>query len=259
MVIDANSGKVQTVAANNFAVDRSNTAITPSASIKQIVDNYKTLVQPIANRIIGSITATLSRTNNAAGESAMGDIIADAQLVATKDPGFGDAAIAFMNPGGVRADLSYASSTAGEGDGNVTFGEAFTVQPFGNSLVTMTLTGAQIETLLEQQFTGCTNGQAFNRILSASEGFSYMWSASGAACDKVDPNSIMLNGVAVDPEASYRVTVNSFLADGGDLFTVLIQGTNRLGGAQDSDALEAYFTANSPLAPGASDRIQLLP
>jgi len=259
MEINAKSGKVQRVVANNFAIDRTNAAITPNAAIKQIVDNYKTLVQPIANRIIGRITATLSRTNNAAGESALGDVIADAQFEATKNPGFGDAVVAFMNPGGVRADLTYLSSAAGEGDGNVTFGEAFTVQPFGNSLVTMTLTGAQIETMLEQQFVGCTNNQSFNRILSASEGFSYSWSLSGAACDKVDPNTIKLNGVVIDPAANYRVTVNSFLADGGDLFTVLSQGTNRLGGAQDSDALEAYFSSNSPVAPGALDRIQQVP
>jgi len=123
----------------------------------------------------------------------------------------------------------------------------------------MTLTGAQIETMLEQQFVGCTNNQSFNRILSASEGFSYSWSLSGAACDKVDPNTIKLNGVVIDPAANYRITVNSFLADGGDLFTVLSQGTNRLGGAQDSDALEAYFSSNSPVAPGALDRIQQVP
>jgi 5'-nucleotidase len=259
MLINANSGKVQSVTANNFAVDRTNAAITPNAAIKQIVENYKTLVQPIANRIIGSITKDLTKTNNAAGESAMGDVIADAQLDATKAAGFGDAVIAFMNPGGVRADLTYLSSIAGEGDGNVTFGEAFTVQPFGNSLVTLTLTGAQIETLLEQQFTGCPNNQPFNRILSPSAGFTYTWSATGSACDKVDPASIKLNGVVIDPVANYRVTVNSFLADGGDTFSVLIQGTNRLGGAQDSDALEAYFTANSPVAPGVLDRVQLLP
>jgi len=164
-----------------------------------------------------------------------------------------------MSPGGVRVDLTFLSSSAGEGDGNVTFGEAFTVQPYCNSLVTLTLTGTQIETLLEQQFRGCTNNQPFNRILSASQGFSYAWSLTGPACDKIDSTSIKLNNVVIDPQASYRVTVNSFLADGGDLFSVLVQGTNRLGGAQDSDALEAYFAANSPVAPGALDRIPQLP
>jgi 5'-nucleotidase len=259
VVIDARSGKARSINPVNVVVDRTNATIAPDADIKLIVDNYKTLVQPIANRIIGSITATLSRTANAAGESAMGDVIADAQLAATKAAGFGDAVVAFMNPGGVRADLTFASSSAGEGDGNVTFGEAFTVQPFGNSLVTLTLTGAQIEELLEQQFTGCLNNQPFNRILSVSEGFSYEWDSLGAACDKINPAKIKINGIVVDPGANYRVTVNSFLADGGDNFKVLLQGGNRLGGAQDSDALEAYFTANSPVSPGVSDRILRLP
>jgi 5'-nucleotidase len=145
----------------------------------------------------------------------------------------------------------------GEGDGNVTYGEMFTVQPFGNNLVTLSLTGAQIDTLLEQQFVGC--GQSSNRILQVSNGFTYTWSTSGGACDKVDPASIMFNGVTIDPNATYRVTVNSFLADGGDNFFVLVQGTNRLGGEVDTDALEKYFQAFSPVAPGPQNRITVVP
>jgi 5'-nucleotidase len=194
---------------------------------------------------------------NAAGESALGDVIADAQLDATDDAGFGDAVVAFMNPGGIRADLTFPSSPAGEGDGNVTYGEAFTVQPFGNSLVTMSLTGTQIDTLLEQQFVGC--GQTSNRILQVSAGFSYTWSASGAACSKVDPSTIKINGVTVNPSGVYRVTVNSFLADGGDNFIVLKEGTSRLGGDVDVDALDDYFQTHSPVAPGPQNRITLVP
>ncbi len=259
MALDPYTGRVKSIKPVNVAVDRTNAAITPNSDIKKIVDNYKTLVQPIANRTIGKITETLLRTANAAGESAMGDVIADAQFTATKAPGFGNAVVAFMNPGGVRADLTFASSITGEVDGNVTFGEAFTVQPFGNSLVTLGLTGAQIEELLEQQFTGCPNAQPFDRILSVSEGFSYEWDSLAAACDKINPNSIKINGVVVDPAANYRVTVNSFLADGGDNFKVLTLGGNRLGGAQDSDALEAYFATNSPVSPGLLNRIKRLP
>ena len=222
-----------------------------------LIAKYNGIAAPIANRVIGQVTQTITRTSNAAGESALGDVIADAQLYATKDPGFGDAVVAFMNPGGIRADLTYASSV-GEGDGNVTYGEMFTVQPFGNSLVTMTLTGAQIETLLEQQFPGCTNNQAPNRVLQVSNGLTYRWSQSAPACDKVDPASIFLNGVMIVPTASYRVTVNSFLADGGDNFLVLKEGTNRLGGEVDTDAFEKYFQASSPVAPGPQDRIGLV-
>jgi 5'-nucleotidase len=162
-----------------------------------------------------------------------------------------------MNPGGVREDLAYFGSQAGEGDGNVTYGEMFVTQPFGNNLVTMTLTGAQIDSLLEQQFTGC--GQTSNRILQVSNGFTYAWSLSAPACGKVDPASIKIHGVTIDPLRSYRVTVNSYLADGGDQFTVFLQGTHRLGGDVDNDAFEKYLAAFSPVAPGPQNRITQVP
>ena len=248
--VDRAKKQVTAIAIDNKIVTRD---VAADTGITALIDRYNAIAAPIANRVIGSITADITRSANAAGESALGDVIADGQLDATDDPGFGDAVVAFMNPGGIRADLTYASSTAGEGDGNVTYGEMFTVQPFGNSLVTMTLTGAQIERLLEEQFAPCTLGT--NRILQVSEGFAYTWNAAGGTCDKVDPALITINGVPVDPLASYRVTVNSFLADGGDSFPILTQGTNRLGGEVDTDAFEKYFAANSPVPPGPQNRI----
>jgi 5'-nucleotidase len=254
MTIDRTTGEVVSMAANNLVVTRD---VTPAPLLTALINKYQTLVAPLANRVIGTITADITRTNNGAGESALGDVIADAQLDATNDPGFGDAVAAFMNPGGIRADLVYAQISGGEQPGEVTYGEAFTVQPFGNSLVTMDLTGTQIDTLLEQQFVGC--GQTSNRILQVSNGFTYSWSLSAPACSKVDPSTIKINGVTIDPNAIYRVTVNSFLADGGDNFSVLRQGTNRLGGAVDLDALSDYFAAHSPVAPGPQNRITQVP
>lgn len=266
LTVDTVTGHVTAVSASNFVVNRNDPTVTRNAAIGAIVTNYANIAAPIANRVIGTITADITRTVNAAQESALGDVIADAQLDATNDPGFGDAVVAFMNPGGIRADLTFTSSVAGEGNGNVTYGEAFTVQPFGNSLVTLTLTGAQLHTLLEQQFTGCTVGypvgqtpQPFNRVLQVSAGFSYAWKEKGTPCDNVDPASMMLNGEQVDMTKSYRVTVNSFMADGGDQLFVLREGTNRLGGAVDLDALEAYFNAQGTVAPGPQNRIQLAP
>ena len=254
LTLDRTTGEVVTMAAENKIVTRT----VPKASpLTALLAKYSAIAAPLANRPVGSITADIRRAINAAGESALGDVIADGQLAATTDPALGGAVVAFMNPGGIRADLTYASSPAGEGDGIVTYGEIFTVQPFGNSMVTMTLTGAQIERLLEEQFAGCTLASA--RILQVSAGFTYTWKASGPVCDKVDPATIMLNGSVIDPAASYRVTVNSFLADGGDSFPILVQGTNRLGGAVDTDAFEAYFAANSPVAPGPQNRITLIP
>jgi 5'-nucleotidase len=248
LTIDKRSGNPVQIAVENriatrdVALDRSQT---------RLIAEYNEIAAPLANRVIGSITADITRTANAAGESALGDVIADAQFDATDDPGFGDAVAAFMNPGGIRADLTYVSSSAGEGDGNVTYGEAFTVQPFGNSLVTMTLTGAQIDAVLEQQFDNPAAGQM--RILQVSEGFTYTWNAAAATGSKV--SNIQIGGVAIDPGASYRITVNSFLADGGDNFTALRNGTNRLGGDVDTDALEKYFATHSPVPPGPQNRI----
>ena len=268
MTVDKKSGEVTAVTAKNVVVDRTNATVTPSASIKAIVDKYKAIATPVANRVIGTISADITRTLSPAGESALGDVIADAQLLETQGIGFGETVVAFMNPGGIRADLTYAQSALGEGNGNVTYSEAFTVQPFGNTLVSLTLTGAQIHLLLEQQFTGCTagypatapvGGQPFNRILQVSKGFSYEWKEKGTACDNVDPASIRINGVTIDPAASYRVSVNNFMADGGDQLYALIQGTNRLGGALDLDALGNYFGVNGLVAPGPKNRISLLP
>jgi 5'-nucleotidase len=255
LTIDRRTKKITAISVDNKIATRD---VAPSSPITALIDRYRTLSDPLAKRIIGSITADILRAANPAGESALGDVIADSQLAATAPAGLGGAQVAFMNPGGIRADLVFAQSGT-EGDGNVTYEEAFTVQPFGNSMVTMTLTGAQIETMLEQQFCGIN--AAAPRVLQPSAGFTYTWNAAAigsadcATANAVDPATIMLGGVPVDPAVAYRVTVNSFLATGGDGFAVLNDGTDRLGGAVDLDALEAYLTAQAPVAPGPQNRI----
>jgi 5'-nucleotidase len=256
LTIDRATGEVVSMSANNNIITRD---VPLDAGITALMNKYRPFYAPLANRIIGQISADILRVQNLAGESALGDVIADAQLDATNDPGFGDAVVAFMNPGGIRTDLLYLGSAAGEGDGNVTYNESFNVQPFGNSLVTLSITGAQIDTLLEQQFVGCGQPAGGQKILQVSAGFTYSWSLSAPACNKVDPTTIKLNNVMVDPNTTYRVTVNSFLADGGDNFLVLKQGTNRLGGEVDTDALEKYLTAFAPVAPGQMNRITQVP
>jgi 5'-nucleotidase len=232
---------VQTI--ENVANLRSGVQAAPD--LRELIDKYTVLSAPLANQVIGTISAPISRTASLNGESALGDVIADAQLAATSSPATGNAVVAFMNPGGIRADLLTA--------GPVTYGEAFAVQPFGNSLVTMTLTGAHIDTLLEQQFDNPGAGQM--RVLQVSDGLTYTWDASAPTGAKVDAATINIDGVVVDPAASYRVTVNSFLAEGGDNFFILTHGTDRLGGEVDLDALVTYFGANSPIDPGPQNRI----
>jgi len=228
--------------------------VTPAEDLTALIDKYDTLSAPLANAVIGSLSSDILRVGNATGESALGDVIADAQLASTAPAGFGDAEVAFMNPGGIRDDFLFADIPGGEAPGEVTFAEAFSAQPFGNSLVTMTLTGAQIVTLLQQQWVG----QTFPRILQVSAGFTYTWDESLADADKVIPSSIKINGVFLDPAGTYRITANSFLASGGDNFPVLKEGTDRLGGEVDVDALVTYFGINSPVAPGPQDRVTRL-
>ncbi len=214
--------------------------LPPLAEVSSFVGRYVALAAPLAGRVIGYLPGTVRRTANAAGESPLGDLIADAQLAATAPEAFGGAQLAFMNPGGLRADLSVAADGT-----SVTFGSAFGVQPFGNALVTLTLTGDALHALLEQQFQPSTT-----RILQPSSGFRYTYDAIPAeGVPRVDPGSMQLDGEPVDPAATYRVTVNSFLATGGDGFTVLSEGTNRMGGPLDIDALAAHLAQSAPEAP----------
>ncbi len=250
LTVDTDAGAITAIATENLVVTRD---LAPNGAVEQLIARYQAIAEPLASRVIGSSTGEITRTATAAGESPLGDVIADAQLAATAAPDTGAAVIAFMNPGGIRADLN-AGETA---PGDVTYGEAFTVQPFGNNLVTLTYTGAQIDAVLEQQFcnVGPDDTVANARILQVSTGFAYSWDAAAPCGQKVDPATTTLAGVPLGPAATYRVTVNSFLADGGDGFKVLPQGEDRLGGGVDTDAFEAYFEANSPVAPGPADRI----
>jgi 5'-nucleotidase len=232
--------------AGNFI--RNPDLVDPDA--KRLVDKYRTAVAPIANRVVGKITSDITRAQNAAGESALGDVIADAQLAYTTSAG---AQIALMNPGGIRADLSHAFSPGGEAPGEITYGEGFTVQPFNNLVVTQTFTGAQLKEVLEQQFAGFA-GQITQRILQVSAGFGYSYDSTKPPGAKV--STLTLNGAPVDPAASYRVTTNDFLANGGDGFTKLTAGSARTTAPGfDIDALVAHLGAGAPVAPGPQNRI----
>ncbi|MER3556385.1 MAG: bifunctional metallophosphatase/5'-nucleotidase [Meiothermus sp.] len=239
LVYDRSAGKLLSINSNPIIMDASKIAKDPAMT--EIVNKAKALTDTLTNQPIAKLGAEqITREQNAAGESSLGDVIADSQLFATKDPAKGGAVVAFMNPGGIRANLPpNPSINSQQSAATVTYGDTFTVQPFGNSLVVMTLTGAQIKTLLEQQFDNPAPGQ--NRILQVSEGFTYTWDAKAAKGSKV--SNIALNGTPIDPAKTYRVTVNSFLADGGDNFLVLKEGTERLGGDLDLDAIQAYLKA----------------
>jgi 5'-nucleotidase len=252
--IDHQTKDVKKATAHNVIVTRD---VAKDPAETEIVDKYDALSGPIAHRVIGSITADISRTANAAGESALGDVIADAQLASTSPTDFGGAVVAFMNPGGIRADLTHAFSDGGEAPGEITYNEMFTVQPFNNVMTVKTMTGDMIYRLLEQQFDNPSAGQM--RVLQVSDGFTYTWSAAQPYGSHIVDGSVAINGVAVDKAASYRVAMNSFLATGGDGFSVFNEGTDQLGGEIDIDAAVSYFTNNSPVAPGPQNRITMVP
>src|SRR6266566_6465977 len=210
-----------------------------------LIESYDKVAAPLANRPAGSITETLPRALNDAGESPLGDIVADAQLAATRADKDGGAVIALTNPGGVRADIPKKA------DGTVTYADVFSSQPFRNQLVTLTLTGAQIKDALEQQWLDPKRP----RILQVSKSFNYAWDSARPYGDRVLADRMSLNGQPIDPAKNYRVTVNNYLAVGGDGFTALKEGTGRQFGIYDVDALHGYFQANSPIAPATPDRI----
>ncbi len=248
-LLDRETGNLAVTGFDNVPVTQD---VPPAADLQALVAKYRERVEKAAGRIVGTFTADLTRERNEAGISTIGALIADAQLAATRAPDDGGAQVAFMNAGGIREDFLFEPS-GDEDEGEVTYAELFAVHPFGNYLVTMSLTGEQIHALLEQQWL---SQQSLN-VLMPSRGFRYAWSEDRPPGERVDPSSIMLDGERVRPGDTYRVTVNSFLAGGGDGFPVLQEGTERHNGRLDIDALEDYLQSRSPVSPPALDRVRL--
>jgi 5'-nucleotidase len=252
LVIDEATGEVVSKVGNNIIVTQ-DVAKDPDQSA--LIAKWTSLIAPIRDRVVATIAADIKRDGTGLMESALGNLIADAQLEASKADG---AVIAFMNPGGIRTDLSFAPSGA-EQPGEVTYGELFNVQPFSNNLVTMNLTGKQIEQILELQWWdgSTTTLRARPAVLQVSQGFTYAYTETTPG-DRVDPASIKLNGVTLDPEATYRVATNVFVAGGGDGFSTFKLGTDRASGADDLVALQSYLATRPNIAPPALGRIQKL-
>ncbi len=229
--------------------------VAKAQDMTDLIARWNTLAAPIGNRPIGYISGDI---NNTGTESPMGDLIADAQLAYGKklDP---KTDLALMNPGGIRAGLTFAAKGA-EGDGVVTYAEGFTVQPFSNTVNLQNFTGAQLISVLQEQVSG-TNA-ASPKVLQVSSGLTYTLDLTKAGAERLVAASVKLNGAAIDPAATYRVATNSFLAGGGDGFPTLGKGTDDLVGTDDLAALADYLTANStattPITPPAAKRITVV-
>jgi 5'-nucleotidase len=237
--IDPQTRDVKAARAVNHVVS---TGLPNDAAMTELVSRHAALVASLELRVVGRISEPISPLADANGESELGKLIADAQLEATKSAG---AVIAFMNPGGVRAPLPY------KGGGEITYGELFAIHPFGNTLVTMTLTGEQILQILEQQWQ-----RDRLRPLYVSKGFSYEWNGNAPLGQRVVPGSVTLNGQPLGRTARYRVAVNNFLADGGGGFPGLAQGEERAVGISDIEAMIDYLRTHSPIGRDSGSRIR---
>ena len=247
--------------ATNHIVDRS--TLLPDPAVTEVIDKWRPLYDAAGNTSVGTITDDILRGGDPPGtdrgvESAASNLVADAQMWGTSA---NRAQIAFMNPGGVRSDLIYAAS-GDEGDGVVTFGEAFTFQPFGNTLLTFAMTREEIISVLSEQCQPAWSSRPFLH-LGVSNGFTYDLSVTfnpDGYCDAIVLTNLKLNGVDLDAATEYLVTVNNFLANGGDNFTTFatIMGP-RIDGGNDLDALVNYLATFSPVAPPSKDRVNEIP
>jgi 5'-nucleotidase len=193
---------------------------TPDPETQTLVESTTNLVAPLIDRVVGTAAATITREQSSAGESALGDLIADALRAK------GGTQLAFVNPGSIRGDIA---------PGDVTWGDLFALEPFGNDVIRMTLTGAQLDQLLEQQWLNTPN-----RVLQVS-GIEYAWSPFAPPGDRVAPEDIRIDGQPLDLDATYTVTTNAYLAAGGDNFSVFLDAANHeVVGGTDHDAFVEY-------------------
>ncbi|RBA24304.1 bifunctional metallophosphatase/5'-nucleotidase [Herminiimonas fonticola] len=263
LTIDPRTHKVVSKSADNVIVqgesfvNNAGVTIKPSADyprfgkdrdVDAIVTRYADAAAALTNRMVGRLTISVSRRSAISGESPLGNLIADAQLAATQSAEHGGAQIALMNPGGIRADLHVPNR-----GGEITYGQIFSVQPFGNNLVVKSFSGTQLHRVLEQQFKRQSNTDDGPRILFPSAGFTYSYDLQKPAGSRV--SAMRLHGVPIVDKAIYRVTINSYLANGGDQFSLFNKGEHISGGAIDVDALEAYLRSHSPMTPPATNRI----
>ena len=245
--IRRSDGEVVSKSARNIVVTRD---VPLDGRETELLARYKPLGDKVGNRVVGSITASLTRADTEAGEFALGDVIADAFLDAAKRTPGANADLAMWNPGGVRADLM--TQPGRREPTPITYAQVFSVTPFGNELIVKTVTGETLVKMLEEQF-----GAERRRIMQVSSGFSYSYDPSRAPGRRVDRNSIRLNGRPLDPMRTYRLATSNFLWDGGDGMSALAAGTDALLVGTDYDLLAEYFSRHSPVQPGARDRIRI--
>jgi 5'-nucleotidase len=247
LTIDRRTGRLASKRAENVPVTHD---VPRDPAMTALLDRYRPRVAEISRRTVGAVAGTLTRAQNGAGESTVGNAVADAFLAVARDPARGGAQIALTNWGSLRADLVHAGNAAST---PITYGEAFQTLPFGNVLIVQTLTGAQLAALLEQQFR--TDVRASWKVLQVSHNVRYRWSAGRPEGSRVDRTSIHIDDAPLDMNATYRVAMSDFLWAGGDAFTVATLGVQPVAVGPDLDVFIEYLARQSPLAPPPLGRI----
>jgi 5'-nucleotidase len=246
LTIDTRTHKVTQISAANGVNTHT---VKPDKDVAATVTRYRKLISPVANRTVGHLRKVANRNPSASGETVLGNIVADAQLRATKPRAKGGAQVALVAHGLIRTNLE---------KGRITYGEVYATQPFGQRVVTMTLTGRQLDTVLETQFCNPAAVHEDERVpLAVSKGFTYSYDAKGKCGHLVRMRDFRLNGKKMTAAGHYRVTINELLAAGESGFDVLAKGTNRVTGALDRDVLASYLTAHPKLKLPARNRVSL--
>jgi 5'-nucleotidase len=240
--VDRRSGRVVSKTTRNITVTRD---VLPDGNQTALIGHYRPLVLTVAGRPVGKTAGPILMQRNAAGESALGDLIADGMLEAARAAA-GRVDVAFTNSGGIRNDLVPSGPS-----GTITYGDLFNVLPFGNVVIVKTMTGDAIARLLDQQFVGSP------RVLQPSKGFTYEWDRTKPEGTRVNRASIQIDGKPLMPAERYRIATLDFVWNGGDQFTVATEGTDPTGVGTDVDIFAAYLEKHSPVTPGPQDRIRV--
>ncbi|NOT27344.1 MAG: bifunctional metallophosphatase/5'-nucleotidase [Acidobacteria bacterium] len=246
--VSRSDGEVVSKSARNLLVDRT---VPKDPEESAIIARYSPIAEKIGGRVVGTIAGSLMRTQDAAGESPLGRVLADAMLDGARQARVGDVDIAFWNSGGIRADLV---APAGTTPTPITYAQLFSVLPFGNELIVKTLTGAALLRVLEEQF-----GEGRTRVLPVSAGFTYTYNLARPRGQRVDPASVQIGGARLDPARRYRVATSNFLWGGGDDVSALGAGTDPVTIGVDVDIVSAYFARRSPVRSDPPARIRKLP
>lgn len=246
---DRKSGRFLGATAQNDIATRD---VTPNAAVAALVERYRALSAPLADRAVGTLAADVTHVPSPSGEAALDNLVADGLLEAARRTLGDDVAAAFMNSGGVRTDLVMQPARGGLRAGDVSYADLFRVLPFGNMLMAATMTGEDVRRLLEQQFDNPRPGMM--RVLAVSKGVTYRYRMSAAPGQHIVPGSIQIAGRRLAPTDRVRVATLDFLLTGGDGFTAFESSTDVVSLMPDIDALVEYLRAHSPLAPGPLDR-----